>query len=178
MKGISTLLVLLAGLAAYGLYSIGDQIPDCVAARVLLTGATVFTGKLECGLDVVGIAMTQKRSEPVVGGGSNLPQAGGSVVVDPPAASSPAPRTWTVVHAGCPCTNGRYIGGDASNPCSWVWTWTGDGREHSFAERPALESDEHIIQRTREWVVADPRKRQLAKNVLLAWGINPGQLDW
>jgi hypothetical protein len=55
-------LVLLGGLAAYALYTVGDQAPECVAARVLLTGATVFAAKFECGLDALGTALTQQRS--------------------------------------------------------------------------------------------------------------------
>jgi hypothetical protein len=48
--------------AAYALYTVGDRAPECVAARVLLTGATVFAAKFKCGLDALGTALTRQRS--------------------------------------------------------------------------------------------------------------------
>ena len=63
------------------------------------------------------------------------------------------------------------------DPHAYVWTWAGDGREHSLAER-VYENDESAIKQMREWGGADPRKRQLAKNMLGTWGINTSQIDW
>jgi len=151
--GVGAVLLVLAGLGAWSLYTVGDQAPECVAARVLLTGATVFAAKFECGLDALGMAVTQHP------------------------ASSPAPERPAMVQA-CPCTHGRYAGGDALDPNAYVWTWAVDGREHSLAERPVGESDEQAVKQMQEWGGSDPRKRQLAKNMLSAWGVSPSQLDW
>lgn len=160
-----TLLLLVASVAAYALYTAGDQLPECVAARVLLTGATVFAAKFECGLDALGMVMTQQRG--LVGGGAANH-----------ATSSPAPERPAMMQSACPCTHGRYVGGDALDPRAYVWTWARDGQEHSLSERPADESDQDAIKQMREWGGSDPRKRQLAKNMLGAWGINPGQINW
>ena len=127
--------------------------PECVAARVLLTGATVFAAKFECGLDAVGMAWTTQQRG---------------------AASSPAPA----LTQACPCTHGRYVGGEVLDPNAYVWTWALDGREHRLAERPVGESDEQAVKQMQEWGGSDPQKKQLAKNMLSAWGINRRQLEW
>ncbi len=44
-------------LLAAVLYALGDASPACIGARVLLTGATVFGAKLECGLDAFDYAL-------------------------------------------------------------------------------------------------------------------------
>ena len=153
--GGGVILALLAGLAAYALYTAGDQASECVAARVLLTGATVFVAKFECGLDALGMAWTQQRSQ----------------------APSVATAVQAPVQSACPCTDGRYVGGDVLDPHAYVWTWARDGREHSLAER-VYESDESAIKQMREWGGSDPQKKQLAKNMLSAWGINSSQINW
>ena len=80
-----------------------------------------------------------------------------------PAAPAPAPPP-----SGCPCTKGRYVGGDVLDPHSYVWTWAFDGREHTLAERP-VNADDRLL---RDWAGSDPRKRELAQNMASSWGIN------
>ena len=123
----------------------------CGACAV--TGATVFAAKFECGLDAVGMAWTTQQRG---------------------AASSPAPA----LTQACPCTRGRYVGGEVLDPNAYVWTWALDGREHRLAERPVGESDEQAVKQMQEWGGSDPQKKQLAKNMLSAWGINRRQLEW
>ena len=153
--GVVAVLLVLAGLSAWSLYTVGDRAPECVAARVLLTGATVFAAKFECGLDALGMAVTQQRGT----------------------AASPAPERPAMTQA-CPCTRGRYVGGEVLDPNAYVWTWALDGREHRLAERPVGESDEQAVKQMQEWGGSDPQKKQLAKNMLSAWGISPSQLEW
>jgi hypothetical protein len=79
------------------------------------------------------------------------------------AAPAPAPPP-----SRCPCTKGRYVGGDVLDPHSYVWTWALDGREHTLAERP-VNADDRLL---RDWAGSDPRKRELAQNMASSWGIN------
>jgi hypothetical protein len=96
----------------------------------------------------------------------------------PAPSPSPAPPPAPVVEGPCPCTHGRYVGGDTLDPRSYVWTWARDGREHSLAERPGGEDDAFAIDQMRVWSGGDPRKRELARRMLAAWGVAyPGRLD-
>jgi hypothetical protein len=81
---------------------------------------------------------------------------------------SSAPPTPVAALSGCPCTKGHYVGGDVLDPHSYVWTWALDGREHTLAERP-VNADDRLL---RDWAGSDPRKRNLARNMASAWGIN------
>jgi hypothetical protein len=49
---------------------------------------------------------------------------------------------------------------------------------HQFAERPGGEDDAFAIDQMRVWSGVDPRKRELARRMLAAWGVaDPGRLN-
>jgi hypothetical protein len=92
---------------------------------------------------------------------------------------SPVPAPAPVAEpTSCPCTHGRYVGGDVLDPRSYAWTWALDGREHSQDER-LVGSEDGVVALMRKWVASarDPRQGELAKRMLRDWGISPARLQ-
>ena len=106
----------------------------------------------------------------MIGGGAAVVAANHAPeAATPPAHVQSVPATVI----GCPCSTGKFTGGDPRDPRNWTSIWS-DGSVHTLAERPPNRNDEQLISfavQARD-ASADPRVRRLAQNALTAWGIN------